>query len=100
MVFKKGHKVSTDKKIDMKTGRVRTYPEKVGVRIPKVAYVSEEAQFARPPYFALFQSGWLKLALCTVHIYYGDDDEKGPRMARRKAEIAKIAQALGKRAQR
>jgi endonuclease/exonuclease/phosphatase family metal-dependent hydrolase len=47
----------------------------------------EEAknQFARTPFVVNFQSGWFKFNLCTVHIYYGEDD--GPKLERRIDEI-------------
>jgi hypothetical protein len=54
-------------------------------------------QFARSPYLVAFQSAWLKINLCTVHIYYGDDsDEK--LLKQRRDEIAALANALGERA--
>ena len=46
--------------------------------------VGGERQFARTPFVASFQAGWLKLNLATVHIYYGKGDAG---MERRKEEI-------------
>jgi len=52
-------------------------------------------QFARTPYVAMFQSGWFKFALCSVHIYFGA--ESGQKHKRRIKEIEGIAQYLKKR---
>ena len=46
-------------------------------------------QFARAPYQASFQAGWFKFNLATVHIFFGG--ESGDPLARRVAEIARIA---------
>jgi exonuclease III len=61
---------------------------------------TEDLQFARTPFMVQFQSGWLKIALCTVHIYYGDDSENSLKMTRRKAEIRRLTKALSERAQK
>jgi endonuclease/exonuclease/phosphatase family metal-dependent hydrolase len=55
-------------------------------------------QFRRTPFLAMFQSGWLKFDICTVHIYYGDD--AGVQLDERVEEIETIAGYLGKRADR
>ena len=54
-------------------------------------------QFARTPYLASFQAGWLKFDICTVHLYYGS--ESGAELQRRISEIRQIASYLGKRAE-
>lgn len=51
-------------------------------------------QFARSPYLVSFQAGWLKLNLCTVHIYYGS----GKTIQRRITEIGNISEFFKKRA--
>lgn len=53
-------------------------------------------QFARTPYVAMFQSGWFKFSICTVHIYYGDDH--GAALERRRQEIARVAGYFGDKA--
>jgi hypothetical protein len=54
-------------------------------------------QFARSPYLVAFQSAWLKINLCTVHIYYGADDD--PKLLKqRQDEIAALTDQLGERA--
>lgn len=56
-------------------------------------------QFRRTPFAALFQSAWFKFEICTVHIYYGDDDDKA-ELEERVQEIERIAKFFGKRARR
>lgn len=51
-------------------------------------------QFARSPFLVSFQSGWLKLNLCSVHIYFGSDSDT----TRRVKEIEDISVFLGNRA--
>jgi exonuclease III len=50
-------------------------------------------QFARTPYLVSFQAGWLKLNLCTVHMYFGS----AQKMQRRVKEIGDIATFFKKR---
>lgn len=54
-------------------------------------------QFARTPFTALFQAGWFRFEICTVHIYYGA--ETGPKLEQRVSEIKTIAEYFGKRAE-
>lgn len=54
-------------------------------------------QFARSPFVVSFQSGWMKIDLATVHIYYGDDVSPA-LLAQRKREIERLTEALGERA--
>jgi endonuclease/exonuclease/phosphatase family metal-dependent hydrolase len=70
-------------------GEIVLPPVKVGGR------TTPAEQLARTPYLVAFQAGWLKFALCTVHIYYGDDVAEEPR---RVQEISKLAQLLAARA--
>lgn len=68
-----------------------------GVRLPGGALDDSFKQFARTPFLVSFQAGWLKINLCTVHIYFGDNED--PKLlAQRKSEIAALSEALGKRA--
>lgn len=64
--------------------------------LPNKVIESEDLNFARSPFLVSFQAGWLELNLCTVHIYYGTG-ELG--MRRRKAEIFRLTDFLGDRAQ-
>lgn len=52
-------------------------------------------QLARTPFVCGFKAGWSKFNLCTVHIYYGDDNPDNPRRVR---EINDLARLLAKRA--
>jgi len=53
-------------------------------------------QFSRTPYIGLFQSGWFKFAICTVHIYYGSTS--GAKLQRRIEEIETISKYFKKKA--
>jgi endonuclease/exonuclease/phosphatase family metal-dependent hydrolase len=63
--------------------------------LPNNVFKVEDLNFARTPFLVSFQAGWLKLNLCTVHIYYGTG-ELG--MRRRKAEINRLIDFLAERA--
>lgn len=65
------------------------------LQIPPKTLVAEKLVFARSPFLVVFRAGWLSLALCTVHIYYGEG-ELGLR--RRKAEIYRLVEFLAERA--
>ena len=54
-------------------------------------------QFRRTPFTAMFQSGWSKFDICTVHIYYGS--ESGSELEERVQEIDRIARYFGERAE-
>ena len=64
--------------------------------LPHKVFAPEDLNFARTPFLVCFQAGWLKLNLCTVHIYYGTG-ELG--MRRRKAEIYRLTDFLAERAE-
>lgn len=64
--------------------------------LPKKAEIDDE-QFARTPFMVKFQSGWCRLVLNTVHLYYGADT--GEKLQRRIKEIDKIAGFLAARAE-
>lgn len=65
--------------------------------LPPSKIDTEVLQFARTPFVCGFKSGWAKIDLCTVHIYYGDGVPLDPR---RLAEIEKLADFLAKRAKK
>lgn len=67
------------------------------LRFPNDSFDDSLRQFARTPYLISFQAGWLKLNLCTVHIYYGDDDDPA-KMEQRRSEIELLTAALAKKA--
>lgn len=66
------------------------------ITLPHKVFDPEDLNFARSPFLVSFQAGWLKVNLCTVHIYYGTG-ELGLR--RRKAEIFRLTDFLGERAE-
>lgn len=55
-------------------------------------------QFRRSPFLAFFQAGWFKFAICTVHIYFGE--ESGAKLKERIEEIETVAAYFGARADR
>lgn len=57
-------------------------------------------QFARSPFIVAFQSGWFKFYIVTTHIYYGDDNKKGEKFARRVGEIEAISEFIAKRSKK
>lgn len=65
--------------------------------LPPQKIDTEVLQFARTPFVCGFKSGWAKIDLCTVHIYYGDSK---PLDSRRLKEIGKLADFLAKRAKK
>jgi hypothetical protein len=94
--------LTEDERVVLPEGSSLTFREddpdrQVMVRLPKGMIVGESLQFARTPFLVAFQAGWLKFQLCTVHIYYGSDEEG---MERRKEEIRRLTEMLSKRARR
>lgn len=70
---------------------------KYRLRFPENTFDDSLKQFARTPYIISFQAGWLKLNLCTVHIYYGDaSDER--KLEQRRSEIEQLTKALANKA--
>ena len=67
------------------------------VRFPENSFDDSLRQFARTPYLLSFQSGWLKINLCTVHIYYGDTYDTS-KMEQRRSEIEKLTEGLADKA--
>ena len=55
---------------------------------------STRQQPARSPFVCAFRSGWRRISLCSVHIYYGSSDPNDPA---RVAEIDAIAALLAQR---
>jgi hypothetical protein len=90
--------LGADGQLDLGSGQYRQFSTAAAVRWPGEQVRVEDLQFARTPYIVYFQSGWLKLALCTVHIYYGDKKESGLKMERRRREIAALSAALAGKA--
>jgi endonuclease/exonuclease/phosphatase family metal-dependent hydrolase len=53
-----------------------------------------QRQPARSPFVCAFRSGWRRVTLCSVHIYYGTAK---PNDSRRVTEIAKVSELLAQR---
>lgn len=78
-------------------------PEAIGgetyrLRFPENSFDDSLRQFARTPYLLSFQAGWMKLNLCTVHIYYGDASDP-QKLEQRRSEIHTLTQALANKAE-
>lgn len=71
--------------------------DRLRLRLPNDSFDDSLRQFARTPYLISFQAGWLKINLCTVHIYYGEDDDPA-KMEQRRREIELLTAALAKKA--
>lgn len=98
VVIRKGTKVTKPA-----TGKAKvTVPKNISgnkwrLRFPENSFDDSLRQFARTPYLLSFQAGWLKINLCTVHIYYGDaSDER--KLEQRRSEIELLTGALAKKA--
>lgn len=81
--------------IDLEQSNTLKLPESAEIILPENSFLGMPKQFARTPFIASFQAGWLKINLATVHIYYG----KGKSgMERRKEEIKRLTKLLSDRA--
>lgn len=67
------------------------------IRFPENSFDDSLRQFARTPYLLSFQAGWLKINLCTVHIYYGDESDP-KKLEQRRSEIEQLTEALAAKA--
>lgn len=83
------------KGIAFEPGATPTLPESAEIVLPPNSIEGGPQQFARTPFVASFQAGWLKLNLATVHIYYGSGDTG---LERRKEEIRRLTELLAERA--
>ena len=73
-----------------------TLPEAAEIVLPPNSLVGGPQQFARTPFIASFQAGWLKINLATVHIYYGTG---AAGIEQRKEEIRRFTTLLAERAE-
>ena len=81
--------------IEIEATAAPTLPEAAEIVLPPNSLVGGPQQFARTPFVASFQSGWLKINLATVHIYYGSGSAG---MERRTEEIRRLTALLADRA--
>ncbi len=75
----------------------RVAGDQYGLRFPADSFDDSLRQFARTPFLLSFQSGWLKINLCTVHIYYGSESNVN-KLEQRRSEIEKLTEALANKA--
>jgi hypothetical protein len=87
--------VTSDGGIDIEATPAPRLPEAAEIVLPPNSLVGGPHQFARTPFVASFQSGWLKINLATVHIYYGTG---AAGLQQRKDEIRRLTALLGERA--
>ena len=87
--------LTDDRRIVLPEGTQLGLPKDVMIKLPRNSIVGDTLQFARTPFLVSFQAGWLKINLCTVHIYYG---EGRAGMKRRKEEIRQVTKFLAGRA--
>ncbi|MBI9091964.1 MAG: endonuclease/exonuclease/phosphatase family protein [Desulfobacterium sp.] len=87
--------VTTDNGIEIEASAAPTLPEAAEIMLPPNSLLGGPQQFARTPFIASFQAGWLKINLATVHIYYGTGVAG---IERRKEEIRRLTALLAHRA--
>ncbi len=87
--------ITADSAIDIEASAIPTLPEAGEIVLPPNSIAGGPQQFARTPFIASFQAGWLKINLATVHIYYGTG---AVGIERRKDEIRKLTALLADRA--
>jgi endonuclease/exonuclease/phosphatase family metal-dependent hydrolase len=87
--------ITADKGIDIEATNTPRLSEAGEVVLPPNSLVGGPQQFARTPFIASFQAGWLKINLATVHIYYGTG---AAGIKQRKEEIRRLTALLAERA--
>ena len=88
--------ITDDDGIVIEATTTPTLPEAAEIVLPPNSLVGGPQQFARTPFVASFQTGWLKINLATVHIYYGTG---ASGIERRKEEIRRLTALLANRAE-
>jgi hypothetical protein len=99
LVIKKGNEIVRPNKGEatVTIPSLVTEGTKYGLRFPENTFDDSLKQFARTPFLLSFQSGWLKLYLCTVHIYYGSATHLN-KLKQRESEIRQLSEALANKA--
>lgn len=87
--------VTAENGIDIEDTHTPTLPEAAEIVLPPNSIQGGPQQFARTPFIASFQAGWLKINLATVHIYYGSG---ATGLDRRKEEIRRLTALLSDKA--
>ena len=87
--------MTADHGIDIEATSTPTLPEAAEIVLPPNSLLGGPQQFARTPFVASFQAGWLKINLATVHMFYGSG---ASGLERRKDEIRRLTALLAERA--
>ncbi|MCG6860319.1 MAG: hypothetical protein LJE70_03410 [Chromatiaceae bacterium] len=87
--------IAADEGIRIEATDRPTLPEAAEIVLPPNSLLGGPQQFARTPFIACFQAGWLKINLATVHIYYGTGIAG---IERRMEEIRRLTAFLAERA--
>lgn len=87
--------ITADDAIEIEQSSTPTLPEAAEIVLPPNSVVGGPQQFARTPFVACFQAGWLKINLAIVHIYFGSG---ATGLERRKDEIRRLTKLLADRA--
>ena len=87
--------ITADDAIAIEATSTPILPEAAEIVLPPNSLVGGPQQFARTPFIASFQAGWLKINLATVHIYYGTG---AAGIKQRKEEVRRLTELLAERA--
>lgn len=97
LVIPKGSRVESPGRGQARVKVKRSVGPGYRLRLPDGTLDDSLRQFARTPFLISFQVGWLKLNLCTAHIYFGDNDDP-LKMEQRRREIELLSESLAKKA--
>lgn len=99
MVVKKGTEINRPEsgKAEVNIPNPVVKGKDFGLKFPEMSFDDSLRQFARTPFLIAFQAGWLKLNLCTVHIYFGSNDID-KKLEQRIKEIELLTKALADKA--
>lgn len=100
LVIKKGQDIIRPArgKAQVTVPQILVEGEEYGLRFPENSFDDSFRQFARTPFLISFQSGWLKINLCTVHIYYGSATNVN-KLKQREKEIELLTKSLANKAE-
>ena len=99
LVLKKGAEIvkPSKGKATVQVPQAQIQGKEYALRFPENSFDDGLRQFARTPFLISFQAGWLKLNLCTVHIYYGSESNVN-KLKQRESEIRQLTEALAAKA--
>jgi len=87
--------ITADNGVNIEATSTPKLPDAAEIVLPPNSVLGGPQQFARTPFIASFQAGWLKINLATLHIYYGTGTSG---IERRKEEILRLTTLLAERA--